>query len=157
MTGRSTENVARSKRRTIRNCEHQNIAEPLDQVDVHLDTAQKLIRAAELLVDKTDAESSMEHAIEMLGLAEENLTHADEAFDSASEKLEQADEALREIPPDDISGGASKLVGDASTHLRTARLALRDLPAGHERVIALRGWADELRERIATLQKRLSK
>ncbi|UUL75724.1 hypothetical protein NG819_16325 [Pseudarthrobacter sp. Fe7] len=155
MTGRSTENVARSKRRTIRNCEHQNIAEPLDQVEIHLGKAQKLIRSAELLTDRVEAENSMEHAVQMLGLAEENLAQADEVFDAAVEKLEQAEDALSAIPPDEVTEGASKLAGEASSHVRTARLALRDLPPGNERVKALRERTESLRERVLALQARL--
>lgn len=157
MTARSTENVARSKRHTIRNCEHQNIAEPLDQVEIHLDKAQKLIRSAEALTDRAEAENSMAYALEMLGLAEENLTHAEEVFDAAADKLEQAEEALSSVPPNDVTEGASKLAGEASSHVRTARLTLRDLPPGHERVIALRERTEELRQRVTALQRRLSK
>lgn len=156
MTGRSSENVARSKRRTIRNCEHQNIAEPLDQVEVHLGNAEKLIRAAELLLNRAEAESSMDQAVEMLDLAEDNLQQADSAFDLASKKLEQAEQGLRDIPPDQISDGPSKLASDASSHLRAARLTLRELPISHERVVALQERSDELRRRFDALKNRLS-
>ncbi|WCI08117.1 hypothetical protein PJ267_16835 [Arthrobacter sp. OVS8] len=111
MTGRSSENVARTKRRTIKNCEHQNITEPLDEVEAHLDKAQRLIRSAELLTDRSEAEISMEHALELLGLAEENLSQAEDVFDSAVEKVEEADEALTRMPADEVAQGASKLAG----------------------------------------------
>ncbi len=153
-TADGTENVARSKRNTIKSCEHRNIADAVDRLELKLTDADRMLKAAEALAQKADAESRMQHAIEMLDEADQHLSEAESMFDAASASLGQANTAIEQAPEDDVSAGGDKLLRGAGSRVREVTLTLRDLPSKHERVQSLSAWCDELRGRVDALRAR---
>ncbi|MDP9904538.1 hypothetical protein [Arthrobacter bambusae] len=155
-TAKSTENVARSKRNTVRSCEHRNIADVLDEVELKLKDANRMLRSAEVLTKRVEAEGQMEQALEMLDEAGEQLALADAIFEAAEASLEEADAAAQDLLSTDVAAGVESLVGLARSQVREATMTLRDLPDDHDRVQSLTAWRDELRKRLDDLKARLA-
>jgi hypothetical protein len=156
-TAKSTENVARSKRNTVRSCEHRNIADVVDEVELRLKDANRMLESAEVLTQRAEAEGQMEQALEMLDEAGEQLSLADAIFDAAGASLEQANAAVEDLLATDVTAGAEALVGSARSQVREATMTLRDLPTDHDRVQSLTAWRDELRQRLDDLKARLAR
>lgn len=156
-TGGSTENVARSKRTTIRSCEHRNITDVVNQVELCLTDASRMLGAAEVLTQRAEAVGQMEKAMLMLDEVGEQLSQADAIFDAAGASLDQANAAVEDLVAAEVAAGAKALVGSARSQVREATLTLRDLPPDHERVHALAVRRGELQQRLDNLKARLAR
>lgn len=75
--GGNTENVARGARRKVRTCPHRSIASPLDAVNELLVNADRLLRAAEAMVDLGEENRRMEDALELADFADALIDEAE--------------------------------------------------------------------------------
>lgn len=126
-TGNGTETVAKEALRKLDRCPHRVIVDELLTVDGHLRTAERLISAAQTLLERGQLDGRID---ELLELASDSLDSAenalvDEEFDEA---VAERDDLQRKI--EDLADDTSpeELLQEASAPLRKARLQLRDLP-----------------------------
>lgn len=154
-TGKGSESVARSSRNKIRNCEHRDIKDPLGRAQTALEDAERLLGAAGALLDRGDAQTALEEALEM---ASEQIADAEAAFDLAGKFFDEATERMVELlgeAGDDVE--PDQLVDNAGIRLREVKMTLRDLPPHHDEVECLKLKLEGLKQVRDELVRRLDR
>lgn len=159
-TGEGTETVAISSRRKVRNCSHRDLAQPLVAIKSALDGAERMLDAADKLLNLENARQSEQavlDALESLAVADERLAEVDALFEAAVKELADASTAIDEtVAAEDASKSAQELTNEAGSRLRTAKLVLRDqIPKRHAAAEAFKERHAELSDRLKQVRSRL--
>lgn len=148
-TGKATESVARTSRNKIRRCPHRNIDAQLAKVQEALNEAQRLVELAEMAAKLASTERAIDQlwrAVDLAEGAQGDLDWVEAELHRLEGEATAAQLALAQSPAEATERSA-ELTARAESNVRSAELQLRDLPSDHERVIALRSQAQELRRR----------
>ena len=151
--GNNTDRVAIQTLRRLGRCTHGNLTTPIAAVDVALDTADRLITGAEVLIARGGAQARLEAALAEIDEAVGDATAAVEAeFDQADAALTKLDDRAGELLGEDHEQlEPADVAAEADPHLRAAKVSLAVLPkrAGevvdrHARLAALRVRRDAI-------------
>ncbi|MDG4834518.1 hypothetical protein O7627_35200 [Solwaraspora sp. WMMD1047] len=175
-TGRSPGGPARSFKRLIERCPHQdaeNLPE-LDQAERLLDGAERIIDAIESLQHRTDLLERIDAnlaemdglaptagANELLDVAESNLARIEELFDQAADWEHEArmveQDAKAVLSAEGVhSEDPNSQVDGAEEVIREAEAVLDEVPRRLGRVARLRRRAVRLRDRVSVVRMNIS-
>ncbi|WP_127822695.1 hypothetical protein [Acidipropionibacterium jensenii] len=152
-TGRSSENVARHFRKRIRDCQHGSHAESLlASIQLHLDSAERWISAAETRVDLDITQQRLD---DLLNEAADLLNEAEREFDLLAERHEQLASALATLFPEASHSTVDEMTQAAHTDLRTAGQNLKDAPSDARPLEDMRRRHGRLALRLSEIREHL--
>ena len=155
-TGSGSENVARDTYRLItEKCEHRpDLPRTIGLLNARLDNAERLVTAAESLLDKGDVETKIQ---ELLGEADSEVDEvATEALNERFDELvNEADAIERSLDAAVAQSEPAGLLAEASSEARDAKNTLRSIPKRHEHRDALIERLEAIQARITECRSRL--
>lgn len=155
-TGTGSDTVARDTYRMItEKCEHRlDLPETIGSLTARLERVERLVTAAETLLDRGDVETKIQ---ELLGEAEAEVEGvATEALGQRFDQLVSEAEAIEHsLDPDVAQSEPAGLLAEAASEARGAKHALRSVPKRHEQRDALVTRLNAVQRRITECRFRL--
>jgi len=145
----NTDRVAIQTYRRLDRCTHGDLTSSITTIDVALDTADRLITGAEVLIARGEAEARVEAAlIDVDEAVGEAIAAVEAEFDQADAAFTRLDEQAIELLGGDNDDREPRTVAtEAEPHLRAAKVGLAALPKRADEVI-------DRQARLAALRRR---
>jgi hypothetical protein len=147
--GKNTDRVAIQTYRKLDRCTHGDLTSSVAKVDVALNTADRLVSGAEVLISRGEAQARVEAALADIDEAVGEAAEALEAeFDQAGAALTDLDDRASELlGSDHQQREPATVAAEADPHLRAAKIDLAVLPKRADVVIDRQTRLAELRVR----------